>query len=561
MQTILQGIAAAEGYAEGGLFFFQPPSAVDINRVPFSTVEAEINAFKTGRTRYLEHLHQLMTSAKRNQDNTIVDILDAYTEILTDQEIEKEIIAAIEKDAAAALVAVDRVFRAAEQEILQIEDDYARQRSEDIRQIGQTLLRAIAGVDLNVKTEFPNTDFILCGHELTPADTAGVPKDRLLGIISETGGKTSHIALLAQNLGIPAVVGVQGLLYQRNTETQHVLLNGCEGVVVLNPSPQSREAFHEKKAVYQAKTQQLETLRDLPAQTADGKTIMLLANIGSLEDIPLVQKFGAEGIGLFRSEFLFAQSNTMPNEETQFACYRQLVSEMRGKPVTIRTLDAGGDKPLAYLPFPKEQNPFLGWRACRIYSDYPELILTQLRAVFRASVYGSVRIMVPMISSIEEVSAMLGWVKQAKSQLSERGIEYAEHVPLGIMVETPAAVMMIEELLKPIDFCSIGTNDLTQYTLAVDRGNEKVASLYDPFHPAVLRLIEQTVRAAKKLGKGVSLCGELGGDPLAIPFLLGIGLDQISMTPSRIPAVKQRIRQSAFFGGEKKTPKHSTLKR
>jgi len=539
METILQGIAAADGFAKGDPVVLRTQPVIDLASTPFRGTETEIDAFKSGRQRYLEHLQRLIDSAKEH-DGTTVDILDAYTEILIDDEIEKEIIRIIEQESVAAIAAVDRVFRAAESEMLQLENDYARQRSEDIKHIGQTLLRSVAGYDLNTETELPDAGFILCGHELTPADTAPIPKDQLLGIITETGGKTSHVALLAQNLGVPAVVGLQGFL--ESIDSGHILLDGCQGSVILNPSLKSTEAFFEKQSAYQAEKQQLESLRDLPAQTKAGKTIELFANIGSLEDIVLAKKFGAEGIGLFRTEFLFAQATSMPDEETQFAYYRQLVSEMQGKPVTIRTLDIGGDKPLTYLPFPKEQNPFLGWRACRMYAAHPELILTQLRAAFRASMFGHVRIMVPMVSSVEEVHEMLGWVDEAKTQLSNRDMEYADHIPLGIMVETPAAAMIIEELLQPIDFCSIGTNDLTQYTLAVDRGNERVASLYDPFHPAVLRLIERTVKSAKKLDKGVSLCGELGGDPLAVPFLVGIGLTQLSMTPSRIPALKQRIR-------------------
>ena len=544
METILQGIAAADGYAKSELVVFQPQDTVELGNVPFRNVETELAALKTGTKRYVEHLQRLIDSAKENNDETTVDILDAYTEILADEEIENEIIASIKNESVAAIVAVDRIFRATELEMQQLDNDYARQRSEDIKHIGQMLIRAIVGYELNITTEFPSNGFILCGRELTPADTAQIPKDRLLGIITETGGKTSHVALLAQNLGIPAVVGLQNLLDNINISTskQHVLLDGCEGTVILQPTLNSAETFLAKQTLYKENIRQLETLRDLPAETENGKAIQLLANIGCLDDIAPALKWGAEGVGLFRTEFLFTQSVSMPDEETQFAYYRRLVEEMRGKPVTIRTLDIGGDKPLAYLPLPKEQNPFLGWRACRMYSAFPDLILTQLRAIFRASMFGNVRIMVPMISSVEEVDEMLMMVTEAKSQLSKRAIEYADSVPLGIMVETPAAVMMIEELLKPIDFCSIGTNDLTQYTLAVDRGNEKVASLYDSFHPAVLRLIAQVVRAAAQLGKSVSLCGELGGESLAVPFLLGIGLTQFSMSPVRIPILKQRIR-------------------
>ncbi|MCL2347194.1 MAG: phosphoenolpyruvate--protein phosphotransferase [Planctomycetaceae bacterium] len=543
METVFHGIAASDGFATGPVFRFVARSPLDIDSVVSKTPEQEVTAFYLGRKRYRAHLNQLYLAAMARQDELTAEMLDAYREMLDDDEVESEIVAMIRQERVSALKATARVFRRVIAEMEQLENEYASQRIDDMRRLRDDLLAGIAGQEFIAMQEMPEEDGILCGYELTPADTALFPKERLLGIVSETGGVTSHVAILARSLGIPAVVGVQGAMKQLECG-KTVLLDGCEGRVVLNPSETTQTIWEEKRKRHQEKMARLMQGIHLPTVTLDGFSVRLLANICNAREAETANQFGADGIGLFRTEFLYMNSDRCPDEDRQYEDYRCLLDAMHGNTVTIRTLDIGGDKPLSYVNFPKEVNPFLGWRACRMYAADPELILSQLRAILRASVHGNVRIMFPMISSCEEASQMLEWVDVAKSQLRSRRITFEEKVPLGIMIETPAAAIMSEELLELFDFGSIGSNDLTQYTLAVDRGNERVASLYDPFHPAVLRLIDQTVRAGRTCGKNVGICGELASHPGAIPFLVGIGMEQLSMTPSAIPVAKSMICKS-----------------
>lgn len=544
-ETVCMGIPAAPGYASGRILIYRKHSDGGKDGKPleksFENPEGEIGRWRRTVRDCLEHFGRLRENALQTDDSLTAELMDAYCEMASDEELSEEIVRLLNAESLGAAEAVDRVFAGVIDDMLALEEEYARQRVDDMKTVRDSLLKILAGESLEVDLSFPEEGAVLWGDDLTPADTAPIPKDRLLGIVSRSGGVTSHVAILAKNMGIPAVLGVK-CASENIQEIDFAILDGCEGKLVLAPEETTCRDYERKKSDYEKERQERESLRDLPARTRDGRRIRLMANIGSLEEAELAVKQGAEGIGLFRTEFLFMNSGDAPREEEQYRVYRRVLEIMDGKPVVFRTLDIGGDKPVPYIAFPAEDNPFLGRRACRMYDAYPEIILSQLRALLRASVHGNAKVMFPMISRIDEIDTLLARAEEAKLQLSSENKAFSGSLPLGIMVETPAAALVIDDLLAKIDFCSIGTNDLTQYTLAVDRGNIHVASLYDVFHPAVLRLIRETVQTALSRGKNVSVCGELAGNAEAIPFFLDIGLDCLSMTPSSIPEIKQRIR-------------------
>ena len=538
MQKIFNGITASPGYAFGKVQILRRPSPFVFERVVKSDqIDAEIDSFYRGR---LSYQHQLQRQAALTTEMLTAELLDAHIELLTDDELEKDILAKIRTHCFSAHQAVADVFDEIMSEMASLDDEYARQRADEFRQIKMGLLAAMSGACFHEPCSLVFSETILVGNDLTPADTASLDTTKLAGLISETGGVTSHIAIFSQNLAIPAVLGVHKLL-EHLRDGDNLIVDGCDGRVILSPDAETSDTYRKKQAAYVESLQLLEGLRDVPTRTPNGFAMQLLANVGNLHDVELAVKYGAEGIGLFRTEFLLASTETLPNEEQQFRIYRKVAKKMRDKPVTIRTFDIGGDKPVPGIVLPHELNPFLGWRACRIYEFHPELIFPQLRAVLRAARFGDLRVMFPMIISCNETAQMLDLVEQAKQQLTAEHLEFRENVPLGIMIETPAAAIEIDKLLDMVDFCSIGTNDLTQYTLAVDRGNDRIASLYDPMHPAVLKLISHVVEIARQKEKEVSLCGELAGNIDAVPFFVDNQFKKLSMTPAKIPRIKNTI--------------------
>ena len=541
MTKIFKGIPVSPGYAFGNVQILKPAEKIDLekNIVP-QQVDSEIERFRSARSVYHDYLRQLIMQANAKRDELAASLFEAHDELLCDEELEHDILTKIRECFFPACRATAVVFDEIIDEMGLLEDEYARQRSDDFRQIKNRLLAALAGKSLESSNELSFDATVLIGGDLTPADTASLDKNKLAGLVSETGGITSHIAIFSQNLGVPAVVGLREITNELR-DGDEMILDGCEGIVVLSPDDATMRQYRQKQSEYAESLALLEQYRDMPIHAADGTAIQFLANIGDPHDLESVVRYGANGIGLFRTEFLFMNSATLPDEERQFRVYRKIASQMHGKPVVIRTVDIGGDKPLRCFPFPAEANPFLGWRACRIYETHPELIMPQLRAILRAAKYGDLRVMFPMIISCEEVTQILALIEQAKEQLRTENIPFAENIATGIMVETPAAAMMIDDLLSLVDFCSLGTNDLTQYTLAVDRGNEGVSHLYDAMHPAVLLLIKRVIDAAKRLNKEASLCGELAGNDRATMFLLDAGLTKFSVTPSKIPSVKKAI--------------------
>lgn len=420
-----------------------------------------------------------------------------------------------------------------------LEDAYLRERAADVRDVCRRMMAALKGVS---ETSLRNITekAILFAEELHPSDTAQMDFRCIRGMVTEKGGTTSHVAILARSLEIPALLGMEGIL-KRVREGEAVILDGKEGRLIFSPDAKTQAAYQEKQQAEKEVKRKLKEMNRLPAATTDGRQVALFANAGSLRDVELAKKHGAEGIGLFRSEFLYMESSRFPTEQEQFEIYKQAAERLK-KPITIRTLDIGGDKNLPYYQFEKEENPFLGWRAIRFCLDMRDVFKTQLKAILRAAAFGDIRIMYPMIVSVEEFRKANAILEECKAELRERKLLFRESISTGIMVETPAAAFIAEELAKEADFFSIGTNDLTQYILAADRGNRKLTKLYSPFHPAVLRAVAKVIAAGHKEGKEVGMCGEFAADARAVPLLLGMGLDEFSMASNEIAAVRYQVR-------------------
>lgn len=420
-----------------------------------------------------------------------------------------------------------------------LEDAYLRERAADVRDVCRRMMGFLKGIDddpfRNIREEV-----ILFAEELNPSDTAKMDFRYIRGMVTAKGGSTSHVAILARSMEIPALLGLEGIL-EEVQDGQEVILDGNEGRLILYPDEEMHRIYAEKEEAERELKRKLKEMNRLPAVTTDGRQVHLYANVGSLKDVQAAKKQGAEGIGLFRSEFLYMESSRFPTEQEQFEIYKK-AAEILKKPITIRTLDIGGDKALPYYQFEKEENPFLGWRAIRFCLDMRDVFKTQLKALLRAAAYGDIRIMYPMIVSVEEFRTANRLLEECKQELRERGVLFRESISTGIMVETPAAVWMAEELAKEVDFFSIGTNDLTQYILAADRGNQKLTKLYSPFHPAVLRAVAKVIAAGHREGKEVGMCGEFAGDVRAVPLLIGMGLDEFSMVSTEIAAVRYQVR-------------------
>lgn len=419
-----------------------------------------------------------------------------------------------------------------------MDDEYLRERSADVLDIGRRIAKFILGVK---EQELGDEPVVLCGFEIEPSAIAGVPDDKLAGVIMGQGSTTCHAVIIAKSRAIPTVVGL-GEAVNDIQDGAAVLLDGSQGLILVEPEQSELESYKAKLKAQQEEQARYEAIRDLPAETTDGVSVQLAANIGLPEDAEAAAKYGNRGVGLFRSEFLFMGRDSFPDEELQLAGYKRAIEACQGELCVIRTMDIGGDKPLPYLNIPKEENPFLGYRAIRICLDDTAMFKTQLRAILRAGAYGRAAIMLPMVTGIAEVKAARELLDTAISELEAEGKDFGRDVQLGIMVETPAAAVTAHMLAKYVDFFSIGTNDLVQYTLAVDRVNSKISKLYDHFHPAVLSLIQQTINAARDNGIWVGMCGEMASDPYAAAILMAMGISELSMSAPSIPRVKEKLR-------------------
>ena len=439
----------------------------------------------------------------------------------------------LENSAPKALqVAIDEIAKTFEM----MDDEYFRARAADIRDVGNRVLKTLLGID---ELDFGSRKIILCGQDLEPSLIAAMPEENLQGIILGHGSLTSHVVIIAKAKGIPTIIGLEKFDLLENKA--QVVLDGDTGEVVWHLAPTEEENYRKKLKQQEQEKEYYLNLAKKEVVTQDGHKVVVAANIGSDKDIDKALQFGCEGVGLFRSEFLFMSRSAMPNEEEQFAAYKAVVQKCGEKLCIIRTMDIGGDKSLEYLKVPPEQNPFLGWRALRISLKRPELFLPQLKAILRAGVYGNVAIMLPMVISLNEIIEAKEFIKLAQAELDKEQVPYSKTVSIGIMVETPAAAILADKLAQHVDFFSIGTNDLAQYVLAVDRGNENISYLYNYFNPAVLKIINDVIGAAKKNNIWVGMCGEMAGDILATELLVGMGIDELSMSGSTIPKVKERI--------------------
>ena len=468
-------------------------------------------------------------------------IFEAHRLVLEDPMLLEEVSRFIREELVTAEFAFHEASEKYAEALGKVDDSYLSERAADIRDVTQRVLSNLMGQPQCAGLADLTEPCIVVAHDLTPSDTATMDPAMVLGFVTEIGSRTSHTAILARSLRIPAVLGLGEAISELNTG-QSVLLDGFNGFVVIDPSEQSLFEYGQLVDRQSSIEESLEVIHDDTAETRDGHRIILSANIERAADVEGVLQCGATGVGLFRTEFLFINRSDLPNEEEQFVAYRQVTESLAPDPVIIRTLDLGGDKLLSHVNVAEEMNPFLGWRAIRLCLEEKDLFRTQLRAILRASVFGNLKIMYPMISGVEELEAANVLLDECRGQLRAEGVAFAENIEIGVMIETPSAAMIADSLARRVKFFSIGTNDLIQYALAVDRLNEKIAHLYEPTHPGILRLIKATVDASQAHGIWTGICGEMAGDLTAVPLLLGLGVSELSVTPSMVPRVKMLIR-------------------
>ena len=531
---MLKGKGVSNGIGFGRVVILENEE-IKVTQFKIENPEEEVKFFYKAFNEVIEETEKLISKLS----GTEADIMQAYLTIMQDPSLIAETISMIENEKYNAGYATEVGFDTIIQMFKSMEDAYMAARSADIEDIKNRVLAKIVGKEVvNLSNLAPNT--IIVSKELTTSDTAKLDFKNIAGIITEFGGKTSHVSIMARNHEIPAIVNIEHIM-QVFRKDDNIVINGTTGEVYINPSETELNKLQLLKNELSKEKEELEKYKSEKTITRDNYKVDLVANIGVPEDVELVIESTAEGIGLFRSEFLYMDSKTLPTEEEQFIAYKKVAEKMKNKPVIIRTLDVGGDKNIEYLDLKKEDNPFLGYRAIRISLTNVALFKTQLRAILKASVYGKVWIMLPMISSIEELRDAKNIIEDVKKDLDNKNIKFDPNIKVGIMIEVPSAALIAENLAKECDFFSIGTNDLIQYTVAVERGNEKVANLYTKYHPGVIKLIKMAIDGAHKAGILCGMCGEAAGDSLYIPLMLGLGLDEFSMNSSKILKARKII--------------------
>ncbi len=535
------GLGVSEGIRVGNAFVYKPfkPEAIQDNKS--EDTQRELERLEQAKEHCQTELGLLVERASATLGEEKATILKGQISFLSDPAFYPPMQKLIQNEHWTAETAAKRTIEQVAGLFDAMASEYMRERAADIRDVGARLISHIVGYQ-GAQLADIREQVIIVADDLTPSDTVQLDKQFVLGFVTRIGGKTSHTAILASSLGIAAVVGA-GSAIEGISHGDELVIDGSTGQCVQHPQADTKAHYAVCQAEEAAERERLLTVAELPAVTKDGFSVELAANIGTPQEaIGLLDK-GAEAVGLYRTEFLFMGAQQMPSEDEQYAAYREVAETMQGHAVVIRTLDIGGDKELPYLDLPAEMNPFLGYRAIRLCLDRRELLLTQLRAIIRAGAYGTVKIMFPMISGMEEWRAAKALYEEARSQLVAEGASVPPAMEVGVMIEVPSAALIADRLAREVDFFSIGTNDLVQYTVAVDRMNEKVAYLYDYFHPAVIELIRTVIDAAARHGKWTGMCGSMAGDPLASPLLLGLGLGEWSMSAASLPRVKQTIRQ------------------
>ncbi len=542
----LTGLAACPGFAYGKAYIMQRPVDLGaIQKTHTGDPEGELEHFRSAVVQGVAQVEAIKVRMIALISDEAGAIFDVHRMLLNDPVLQRQIENRIVEEHLTAYYAVSSIFRRHAKTVSEVGDRYLKERTTDIRDVAQRLLDNLAGLE-DRRLVVPNGPAILVAEDLSPADLAIVEGDRFQGIVLATGGVTSHASLLAKSFEIPTVVAAEGVLESIQKEDS-LIVDGNSGVVFVNPNQDIVGEYDRLERHYLAVNRELDEMRDLPAETTDGHRVELFANMGLLTDMRFAQNHGAEGIGLYRTEIPFLAYHDFPSEVQQLALYQKVVEGMNGKPVTIRTLDVGADKYPPYVSIARsEPNPFLGWRSIRVSLEASETFQMQLRAILRAGALGPVRLLIPMVSSLEEILQVKATLREVKAYLERSDAAFDPNVEIGIMIEVPSAVQVVERLVTEVDFVSIGTNDLIQYLLAVDRGNRKVAPLYEPFHPAVLAALDQIIRAAKGKGKRVAMCGEMAGDPLSILLLMGLGLEEFSMESLSIPVVRKLVRSVSF---------------
>ena len=545
-----KGIGASEGISIGKvMLFIEEEMNIPQEKISEVQVGTEIEKLLDAQKKSKLQLISIRDKVKEKMGEDKAAIFDGHIMLLEDDDLMDEVKDKIKAEKMAASKALDEGVNEYCEMISQLDDAYLREREADLKDVGKRWLKNILGIRMKDLSNL-DPETVVVAYDLTPSDTAQLDLKNAVGFITEIGGKTSHSAIMARSLELPAVVGVKDALKEM-ADGASIVMNGEVGEIIIEPDAEILKDYTEKREAYLKEKEELKKLINEEAVTVDGHKVELWGNIGSPEDIDAVLEAGATGVGLYRTEFLFMNSDHLPTEEEQYKAYRVVAEKLQGKPVTIRTMDIGGDKELPYMDLPKELNPFLGWRAIRISLVKQDIFKTQLRAILRASAYGQVKIMYPMVTSINEVRKANEILDECRKELDEIGKKYDKDIKVGIMVETPSVAIISYKFAKEVDFFSIGTNDLTQYFLAVDRGNELVASLYDSFNPAVLEAIQKVIDAGHDRNISVSMCGEFAGDRRATELLLGMGLDAFSMSASSVLQVKKKIRNSSYEKAQK----------
>jgi len=537
--TNIQGIGASSGIAIAKAYQLATPD-LSFEKVTIDNPNQEIDRLDKALEISKQELEKIREHTRKAIDEEHAEVFSAHLLVLGDPELINPIKDKINSDNAMAETALEETANMFIDMFKNMDNEYMRERAADIEDVTKRVMAHLLGVPLP-DPALIDEEVIVIANDLTPSDTAQLNREFVKGFATDIGGRTSHSAIMARSLEIPAVVGTKEITKQAKKD-DIVIVDGLEGTIIINPTEEELGTYREKQETFAKQKEEWAKLKDEPTFTNDGEQVELAANIGTPEDVAGVLNNGGEGIGLYRTEFLYMGKNELPTEDEQYDAYKSVLEQMGDKPVVVRTLDIGGDKELSYLDLLEELNPFLGFRAIRFCLENEPVFRTQLRALLRASVHGNLKIMFPMIATLEEFRQAKALFLDEKENLAKDGIEVSDHIEVGIMVEIPSTAVIAKQFAKEVDFFSIGTNDLIQYTMAADRMNERVAYLYQPYHPAILSLVNNVIEAAHSEGKWTGMCGEMAGDAIAIPILLGLGLDEFSMSATSILPARTQLR-------------------
>ncbi|MCK6257968.1 phosphoenolpyruvate--protein phosphotransferase [Fictibacillus sp. KIGAM418] len=548
MSEKISGIAASAGIAIAKAFILENPELI-IEKKTVENTGLEVERFSAAVEKAKGELQVIKENALKELGEDKAAIFAAHLLVLEDPELIDAVKTKIQNENVNAESAMDEISGMFISMFEQMDNEYMKERAADIRDVSKRVLAHLLGVQFSSPATI-SEEVVIIAEDLTPSDTAQLNRKFVLGFATDIGGRTSHSAIMSRSMEIPAVVGTKTVTEKISSGTL-LIIDGLDGEVIVDPSNEELDLYKKKQEEYKAQKAEWAKLVNEQTTTADGHHAELAANIGTPQDVKGVLENGAEGVGLYRTEFLYMGRDQLPTEEEQFKAYKEVLEKMEGKPVVIRTLDIGGDKELPYLDLPKEMNPFLGFRAIRLCLEQQEIFRTQLRALLRASAYGNLKIMFPMIATLVEFRSAKQVLLEEKEKLVKEGVSVSENIEIGIMVEIPSTAVLSDRFAKEVDFFSIGTNDLIQYTMAADRMNERVSYLYQPYNPAILRLIRMVITAAHKEGKWVGMCGEMAGDPIAIPILLGLGLDEFSMSATSVLPARSQLSKLSKAEAEK----------